>query len=664
MLTKIIPTDPFYMPYLLLSLLLLPLFINTEQVNAQNLQRMSIEREEASTGIPVFTQYPDKAGIVIESSVPGLRFSSNMQGIVEVKEPASGRYVLIIETFTQIIRVDAENFVQERFRVGNPQARDVLYFSVMPEQQQADLVSVIFNVEPDDALLFLNGQQVEANSTIKLPEQGYELRLEREGYRSINEIVNVSPDDILFNYTMEEIEIMPVRIRANVEGAAVIVDGTERGTTDIGGSFEFFMFPGSYALTVSKTGYLTENRALEVSERGTNQLQVELRRNAGDLVLQTEPGDARIMLNRQDFTGEGRIELAPGRYRLEVEKQNYEPYNETIEIKLNEELQRNIELESHTGSLQFSISPSSSNVELIDASDEIVQEWSGIRLLRNLNAGRYTLKASADGHLPEEQQIRIRKDETLEISLELGINSLYEKIRERLEEHNSDPHAYHTEVVEVTNPITGRTWMDRNLGAADKATTKFSYSGYLYQWGRATDGHQFWLSETTDDQSNSYSPFHDEFIIVSNHFDGIINWKTSDNNDLRQGENSLGNSLRERFGFQEASINNLWQGENGVNNPCPDEFRLPTIEEWKEEIQSWISLDVNGGFSSMLKLPFTGFRNSDDGALISEDELGVYWSSTVEEDSYPHAVIIRPNDLYTGIAFNFASGVAVRCIKD
>ena len=41
-----------------------------------------------------------------------------------------------------------------------------------------------------------------------------------------------------------------------------------------------------------------------------------------------------------------------------------------------------------------------------------------------------------------------------------------------------------TEVVDVTNPTTGKTWMDRNLGASQAATSSTDADAYgdLYQW--------------------------------------------------------------------------------------------------------------------------------------------------------------------------------------
>lgn len=45
---------------------------------------------------------------------------------------------------------------------------------------------------------------------------------------------------------------------------------------------------------------------------------------------------------------------------------------------------------------------------------------------------------------------------------------------------------------DIYNPVTGRVWKDRNLGASRVATSvnDVEASGDLYQWGRATDGHE------------------------------------------------------------------------------------------------------------------------------------------------------------------------------
>ena len=61
----------------------------------------------------------------------------------------------------------------------------------------------------------------------------------------------------------------------------------------------------------------------------------------------------------------------------------------------------------------------------------------------------------------------------------------------------------------VVNPVTGKVWLDRNLGATQVATSCTDADSYgdLYQWGRAADGHQVrtLLSATQNTQATTWS---------------------------------------------------------------------------------------------------------------------------------------------------------------
>ncbi len=187
----------------------------------------------------------------------------------------------------------------------------------------------------------------------------------------------------------------------------------------------------------------------------------------------------------------------------------------------------------------------------------------------------------------------------------------------------------------VTNPVTGKTWMDRNLGALQVATSSVDIDAYgdLYQWGRATDGHQKRTSSTTDVLSDSDTPGHDDFIIT---FDTPYDWRNPAND-------------------------NLWQGVNGINNPCPTGYRLPTKIEWQDEIASWGTNDASGAFHSPLKLPLTGYRDNG-GGINNVGSNGNYWTSTVA-GSYAIGVYFDGSSASTYGRFR-ASGYAVRCIKN
>lgn len=196
-----------------------------------------------------------------------------------------------------------------------------------------------------------------------------------------------------------------------------------------------------------------------------------------------------------------------------------------------------------------------------------------------------------------------------------------------------------SDVTTVINPITGAEWMDRNLGASQVATSVDDMDSYgdLYQWGRGNDGHQNRGSGITTTLSDGDDPGHGHFILTA-----------SSPHDWRSTQND-----------------NLWQGVNGVNNPCPEGFRVPTEAEWAAERDTWNSMDLNGAFESVLKLPCAGGRHyseANDGAIFLTGNNGFYWTSTVDgfkasrlNFDGAHAEFYSPYRAY---------GYSVRCIKD
>ncbi|MFN5208897.1 MAG: hypothetical protein ACK5D8_05340, partial [Bacteroidota bacterium] len=96
-----------------------------------------------------------------------------------------------------------------------------------------------------------------------------------------------------------------------------------------------------------------------------------------------------------------------------------------------------------------------------------------------------------------------------------------------------------TQVVEVTTP-TGKTWMDRNLGASQVAASANDVNAYgdLYQWGRRADGHQCRNSSTTSALSSSAQPAHGDFIVNNN---SPWNWQSNINDNLWQGVEAINN---------------------------------------------------------------------------------------------------------------------------
>lgn len=203
---------------------------------------------------------------------------------------------------------------------------------------------------------------------------------------------------------------------------------------------------------------------------------------------------------------------------------------------------------------------------------------------------------------------------------------------------------HNTTVVPVTS-VTGRTWMDRNLGASRVALSYNDYQAYggLYQWGRGNDGHASitWTSATTGTPVNGTTttlsttdtPGNNLFIAAT-HGSPPFDWRSPQNN------------MR-------------WQGVTGINNPCPGGYRLPTDLEFSNEMKAYNMTNPATAYGSALKMVFASYRDEYSGQVGAASSDGYYWNSTVINGG--------GGCLHFGNNTNFldiASGASVRCIQN
>lgn len=210
----------------------------------------------------------------------------------------------------------------------------------------------------------------------------------------------------------------------------------------------------------------------------------------------------------------------------------------------------------------------------------------------------------------------------------------------------------------VTNPTTGRTWLNNNLGAhysnmnhaafdPDAQATAYNdfnaYGSYI-QWGRYTDGHELInftgpttataLEGATSTASASPSPATKEFITGSNWYTG-----TSPN------------------------VDDLWEADgSGVNEVCPTGYRLPTLAEEHNERISWTANNHVGAFNSPLKFSLSGYR-ATNGVLSGVGSHTALWSSQSSNGIITYIYVDNPIGV-TQYAVHNPFGLTVRCIKD
>lgn len=217
----------------------------------------------------------------------------------------------------------------------------------------------------------------------------------------------------------------------------------------------------------------------------------------------------------------------------------------------------------------------------------------------------------------------------------------------------------------VLSPYTGRYWMTYNLDALRAANDSLDQPAFggLFQWGRAMDGHQKRNSDTTYTKLASINEISNKFIVAS-----------SDVNDFYR-----------YFPFSSVAIdfktkNNkptLWQPAlETVNNPCPKGFRIPTLQEFLDELQIGTINEVNTpekAFNHFLKIPKTNQQRPLEGitrSLSGVDYFCYFWTATLTYDEtkgayYPNAVALsKTGNPPTAIVFDKpVLGNNLRCIK-
>ena len=208
----------------------------------------------------------------------------------------------------------------------------------------------------------------------------------------------------------------------------------------------------------------------------------------------------------------------------------------------------------------------------------------------------------------------------------------------------------------ITSSVTGRKWMDRNLGASQVATAYDDYRayGHLFQWGRPADGHQLvnYTSRTsgagvngkTKTLATSDVPGHSTFITPDNTVEQngvfVYDWR-NDQNTNRWAINSQGS--------------------------CPAGWHVPTAAEWQAETGITNS---NTAFNQ-LKITAAGYRYGDfdgsgrEGTVRTAGSFGYYWSSSVWPSGagFSSYLDISSSDSHTDLAGR-AYGMPIRCIKN
>ncbi|MEI7811337.1 MAG: PEGA domain-containing protein [Ignavibacteria bacterium] len=334
------------------------------------------------------------AGLMIISDMTGLSYTSYDQ-IVKIKK-MPGQDLLFLSPGERVVTVYKTGFKPLKIilnEYGIKLISGTVWKIEITGDRKPEFIPVNILTSQSDVKIFIDGENKGISKTILVSAGEHRLRLEKEGYKTVNATIQVSTSSTLFNYNLEEIDLVQVQIKSVPSGARILLEDSDKEETDKG----LFLMPGKYKLKLTKAGYRNLDDSIEVSETGKNIFEYRLIKNEGALSIRVVPADAKVLINKEDYSGKTEIPLSQGKYKLEIEKQGYNSTSETFEIKPGTTLERRYKLVQKTGGLQFSVQPLEAKINLIQ-NNKVKQSWQGMKMLKDLPAGTYKLECSLDGY--------------------------------------------------------------------------------------------------------------------------------------------------------------------------------------------------------------------------------------------------------------------------
>ncbi len=391
----------------------------TLTANLYGIKEMKARQIEPPTVRELFLSNPEDGGLVIYTTIPNLRFDSNMNSIVKVDEmPLDGKYKLYLKTMrNQIIIIKSVGYAECHIHISNLQAQEGRYYALEDISEEAGIgnsVPVIFNVKPADATILVGGKTFKSGEPQPLALGRHQVKISQEGYKSLQDVIEVSETSILFNYDLKQIDVVLVTVNSTPDEADIYVDNVNKGKSPR----TFYLYPGTYNVKVQKDNYLEVAETIDVTEKGTNSFSYRLTKNSGYLSISVKTANAKVYLNNEPLSSYSKMELSPGFYKIEVKAESHESFTETVEVKLGETLTKSITLVPKYGELMFLVNPNTATIE-ISQKGTVIKTIIGSQIIRDLLEGDYDIIANASGFKSYKGKFNIKDKERTELNIEM-----------------------------------------------------------------------------------------------------------------------------------------------------------------------------------------------------------------------------------------------------
>ena len=291
-----------------------------------------------------------------------------------INELASGEYEITITK-------DLYHTHTERFIItdGSSNTRDI---TLLPAFGQ-----LIIDTEPIGATISLDGQNREQTpaSINELPSGTYTLRVEKDLYQPVETTILIEDGKTNKKDYILESRFGTLNITGTPVSAQVIINGSDAGVLPLR---NYKVSAGLVKITVKEDRFHDKTLSQQVNIGDIHNLDIQLERHTGTVVVLTAPPGAAVNLNDKNYGDSPKIlkDMPTGLYGLAVTHPDYLSVNRNFSLALNERKEFNIKLMTYAGSIQQEIDRVKRKRNINIASAGLLGITAGIIKIMSINA--------------------------------------------------------------------------------------------------------------------------------------------------------------------------------------------------------------------------------------------------------------------------------------
>ncbi len=281
--------------------------------------------------------------------------------------------------------------------------------------------SIMVESKPTNAIIFVDGKKIGHTPEIVMSSAKgtHVIEVRMEGYDTWEKTLYIEPGAEKSITVNLQIKAGSLIINSDPSGGTVFLDEEEKGTTPA--DLKGIMF-GAHRVEIKMDGYEIWSESVDISADKENKLSAVLQQYVGSINIKSKPANVTVIIDGKEVasTPADIDDLKPGKYHVELKKEGYGNWDESVEVNAGKDTHITAELQQLIGSINIKSEPSQAIV-VVDGK-EVGNSPANVT---DLTLGKYLVEVKKEGYETWSKNVEIKMgmDVNLTATLKVKIGS-------------------------------------------------------------------------------------------------------------------------------------------------------------------------------------------------------------------------------------------------